>query len=154
MISTIVKSVEISSGTDTIDKFVLAAIGFFKELDYPVFLSYLKSSLVLISMIFGVILIIIIIKIRILMKGQIPSIKDEISPPKEAVDAYDNRWTEIKSHVMSFNEAEWKMAVIEADKFVDDALKTGNYPGESMGERLMMIQPGQLLSFAKSVGRA
>ena len=36
--------------------------------------------------------------------------------------------------------------MIEADKFVDDALKTGGYPGETMGERLMLIEPGQFLN--------
>ena len=43
-------------------------------------------------------------------------------------------------------DADWKLAVIEADKFVDDALKTKGFPGETMGERLMMIKPQELSS--------
>lgn len=144
--SIITSSPTVSSGTDTIDKFMLATFNFFTKLDYPVLFADIKSVLALVSVVFGVILVIIIFKIRSLAKDQMINIKDEIFPPAEVVTTYDNRWTEIKSHVTSFNESEWKMAVIEGDKFVDDALKTGGYPGESMGEKLMLVQPGQLLS--------
>ena len=53
---------------------------------------------------------------------------------------------EIRKHVNSFVEAEWKLAVIEGDKFVDDVLKTAGFAGESMGERLMMIKPDQIIN--------
>lgn len=118
--------------------------------DYPLWLSDLKTILTYISLIFAFLLAVIIFKIRRLaadrIKEELADWKSEFNPPAEAVSAYDRRWEEIKKHVASFNEAEWKLAVIEADKFTDDALKTGGYPGESMGERLMLIQPGQLLS--------
>lgn len=117
-----------------------------KEFDYPIWLDRFKTVMIFIGVIFGVFLGILIFKIRFLFKERLRELKEEITPPREAVSAYDVRWEEIKKHVNSFNEAEWKLAVIEADKFVDDALKTGGYPGESMGERLMLIQPGQLLS--------
>jgi hypothetical protein len=129
-----------------IEKFFFASISFFQNLDYPVFLSYLKDVLILVSLLFAGLLIMIIFKMRNMFKQHFGELKKEVLPPTEAVSVYDNRWEEIKNHVRSFNEAEWKMAVIEGDKFVDDALKVANYPGESMGERLMLIQPGQLLS--------
>lgn len=118
--------------------------------DYPLWLSDLKVVLTYISVIFAFLLAVVIFKIRRLaanrIKEELADWKDEFNPPAEAVSAYDWRWEEIKKHIASFNEAEWKLAVIEADKFTDDALKTGGYLGESMGERLMLIQPGQLLS--------
>ena len=114
--------------------------------DFLGWVAGFKTVLQIITVIFAVLLAIIIYKIRGLVKERLLELKTEIAPPAEAVSAFDNRWTEIKNHANSFNVAEWKMAVIEADKFVDDALKTGGYPGESMGERLMLIQPGQLLA--------
>ncbi len=56
-----------------------------------------------------------------------------------------NRWEEIMRHVDSIREAEWKFAIIEADKLVDDQLKN-HFPGETMGERLMNIDKTKLLS--------
>ncbi len=56
-----------------------------------------------------------------------------------------NRWNEIMHHIDSINEGEWKYAVIEADKLVDDQLKD-RFAGETMGERLMNIDKTQLLS--------
>ena len=53
------------------------------------------------------------------------------------------RWEEVLKHITSTREAEWKFAVIEADKVVDDILKNA-YPGETMGERLLNITKGQL----------
>ncbi|MDP3792128.1 MAG: hypothetical protein Q8Q89_00120 [bacterium] len=57
-----------------------------------------------------------------------------------------SRWGEIVRHFESVKEAEWKFAIIEADKLVDDLLKQGGYLGDTMGERLMNIEKGQLLS--------
>ncbi len=56
-----------------------------------------------------------------------------------------NRWQEILGHVESVREGEWKFAVIEADKLVDDVLKN-LFAGETMGERLMNIDKTQLVT--------
>ena len=68
----------------------------------------------------------------------------EILPPQPATSASNARWEEIERHINSTREAEWKFAVIEADKLVDDQLKGAGFPGDTMGDRLMNIQPGQL----------
>lgn len=71
----------------------------------------------------------------------------EATPPSEPALAgpLQNRWEEILRHIDSINEGEWKYALIEADKLVDDQLKT-RFAGETMGERLMNIDKTQLLS--------
>lgn len=48
---------------------------------------------------------------------------------------YKNKWEEIES-VMKNGEMGYKLAVIEADKLLDHALKTSGYTGRTMGERL------------------
>ncbi len=105
-----------------------------------------KTVLMILSIIFAAILVIIVIKMGSLIKEEITELKAGLVPPKEATGASDNRWQEIKSHVSSFKESEWKFAVIEADKLVDDVLKSAGFAGESMGERLMLIKPDQLLN--------
>ena len=110
----------------------------------------LKTIAIILSVIFGTILVWIMIKIGDLYKNKvkeaIEGAVESLAPPPEAVTAYDNRWQEIRSHVNSINEAEWKLAIVEGDKFVDDVLKSAGFLGESMGERLMMIKPDQIIN--------
>lgn len=56
------------------------------------------------------------------------------------------RWQEIMSRMESPREADWKLAVIDADKLVDDALARHGYAGDSFGDRLMNIESGALVS--------
>lgn len=59
---------------------------------------------------------------------------------------HSTKWEQIKARAESVREAEWKLSVVEADNLVDSVLKERGYPGETMGERLMLIHPDQLSS--------
>ncbi len=140
---------QIKYGTDLSPLFAQAYDAIAKYFQSPEFFNLfgtVKTVLMILSIIFAAILVVIVIKMRGLIKERIVELKTELAPPGEAVSAYDNRWQEIKSHVNSFKESEWKFAVIEADKLVDDVLKSAGFAGESMGERLMLIKPDQLLN--------
>jgi hypothetical protein len=119
---------------------------YFRGPDFANLVTSLKTVSAILTIVFGAILAIITIKMGGLIKEEVVELATELNPPKEAVSPYDNRWQEIKNHANSFKESEWKLAVIEADKLVDDVLKTAGFPGESMGERLMLIKPDQLLN--------
>lgn len=56
------------------------------------------------------------------------------------------RWGAIVAHLDSVRETDWKNAVMEADKLVDDSLARAGFPGATFGDRLSNIQPGTLLS--------
>jgi len=56
------------------------------------------------------------------------------------------QWGKIKARLELPTEAEWKIAVIEADNLVDDLLRRMGYSGTTMGERLKTITPAQLAS--------
>lgn len=62
----------------------------------------------------------------------------------ETGGAYAARWGEIMRHMDSAKEAEWKMAIIEADKLLDLILQRAGFPGGTIGERLMNAQSGQI----------
>src|SRR3989344_7304784 len=61
-------------------------------------------------------------------------------------DKISKQWLKIKDRVERNTEAEWKLAVIEADKLVDDVLKKMGYPGEDISERLKIATPEQISS--------
>lgn len=122
------------------------AYKFLLEFDYQNLISDLKTIAIIATVILVAIMAWIIVKIGGLYKNQAVELVKEINPPAEVQTAYNSRWDEIRRHVNSFVEAEWKLAVIEGDKFVDDVLKTAGFPGESMGERLMLIKPDQIMN--------
>ena len=61
-------------------------------------------------------------------------------PLKELADY----WRQLVLRLDYQDEAQWKLAVIEADNFFDHALNLLGYPGESLGERLQKILPEHL----------
>ena len=53
-------------------------------------------------------------------------------------------WSAIIQRMNTMREAEYKMAIIEADKLFDELLKNMGYKGKDMGERLQQITPEHL----------
>ena len=53
---------------------------------------------------------------------------------------YQKRWLEIENSLDRNNQASYQMAVLNADKLLDHALKERRFKGESMGERMKSAQ--------------
>lgn len=59
--------------------------------------------------------------------------------PKHLNQAYyTERWQELQK--LCKDKSTWPLAVIDADKLLDDALKKSRYHGKTMGERLVSAQ--------------
>jgi hypothetical protein len=71
----------------------------------------------------------------------VESIKDPyIEKEENEKAAIENvRWTKIKKLSESFNQSDWRQAIIECDIMLDDLLKAISIPGESIGDRLKAI---------------
>lgn len=111
--------------------------------DYGV-LATIKLIALIVSLAAGLFFVVMLIRMASLRKNKI-SLAEAVHPPRPAeAGAYSARWTEIAKHIDSIREAEWKFAVIEADKLVDDILRTAGFPGETMGERLMSAEGGKI----------
>ena len=70
----------------------------------------------------------------------------ESAVPTEAIGPLRERWNEVLGHLDAAQEAQWKVAVMEADKLVDDAMARTGFAGETFGDRLTNIEPGMLVS--------
>ncbi|MEK7125063.1 MAG: hypothetical protein AAB864_01570 [Patescibacteria group bacterium] len=89
----------------------------------------------------------VLIRTRMLSAPTAPAAVDELMPPAPApTGPWVARWEEVMRHMDSAKEQSWKFAVIEADALVDRVLMKSGFPGATLGERLMNIQPGQLAS--------
>lgn len=52
------------------------------------------------------------------------------------VEKYRSRWLAIEQSIARDNEASYHMAIMNADKLVDQALRDRGFRGQTMGERL------------------
>jgi len=109
------------------------------------FLNIIKFLGVVVSLFAGAILVSLIIRIYRMKHPKPTIIQQDI---EQSVPAYGGamtaRWEEIIKHLDSTREAQWRMAIIEADKLMDEVLRRAGYPGGSLGEKLMNIKPGDL----------
>lgn len=56
------------------------------------------------------------------------------------VAKYQTRWLEIENSLSRDNRASWQLAILNADKLVDQALRERHYKGQTMGERMKSAQ--------------
>lgn len=96
---------------------------------------------------FAAVIVFVMIQRRALQAGTKAATTEQamtaVSAPSGALRG---RWETIAQHLDSTHESDWKVAVIEADKLVDDALARAGFSGETFGDRLSNIQPGTLLA--------
>lgn len=52
-----------------------------------------------------------------------------------------NKWKKIQQRIETANEAEYKLAVIEADGMLNDILLRMGFAGETLGDRLKLLTP-------------
>ena len=54
------------------------------------------------------------------------------------------RWEAIEKYLSDKNESFWKVAILEADKLVDEVLTGFGYQGKNLGEKLAQVNENQL----------
>lgn len=94
------------------------------------FFGYLIYAIIII--VFILILILVFKKVLSLLKRP-----DLYGLSREGIK---KRWEEIEELLSRKEETAWKLAVMEADKLLDHALKSMAIPGLNLGERLRFIQ--------------
>lgn len=69
--------------------------------------------------------------------------------PVEEIEAKEKmvQWQVVLNHINSESPAEWKLGILEADNMLDAILESEGYRGESIGEKLKVIDPGDLQSY-------
>lgn len=113
--------------------------------DIKVILS--QISLVLCVIFASCIIYVVIRKRTLANQGEPETVTAEaVSTAVPTAGVLRDRWNELLKNLDSTHEAQWKVAVIDADKLVDDALSKAGYPGDTFGDRLSNIQPGMLIS--------
>lgn len=60
--------------------------------------------------------------------------------PALNVQRYQTKWLEIENSVRRDNSASWQLAIMNADKLLDQALRERRFKGRTMGERMKSAQ--------------
>lgn len=114
--------------------FVKAALWFY---NIGAWLRYILWFLILILI--GVIAYVLydLTQVRTNMRMKLNQVNDEsISIPLST----NKNWDRVLLHVESYNESEWRLAVIEADIMLAELLDTMNLVGDSIGEKLKGVE--------------
>ncbi len=115
-----------------------------------VFLNFLVGLSIPISLFFLIGIIYSVEKLRILKKKDAIKYDLKIEPAFEDVKPPEGRadlaaqWEKVSALLNSPNQNDWKQAILEADTMLDEVLNGLGYQGESIGEKLKRVQPGEL----------
>ncbi|MES2953586.1 MAG: hypothetical protein V4674_03440 [Patescibacteria group bacterium] len=110
------------------------------SLVFSQFLVLLRLFCIFLGGAFLVGLVYALIKLREVRKKSsfvVPTLTpDEERPPRQG------QWEEVKKHAGSENPSDWKLAILEADTILDELLRSLAIPGETVGEKLKNVVPG------------
>ncbi len=119
----------------------ISARDYLISFDWQEILAVAKTVFAIVSAFLFVGIIYLIIKLNFVSKVKTGSLfSSPVRFPKKLV----KKWERIERRLKSEQEAETKLAVIEADKFFDDVLKRCGYSGKDMGGRLKKINSSQI----------
>lgn len=115
------------------------------------FTSFIQWASIIVTLGIAVGFFIIVRKHRARKNSESPTIAETYKPPHAAptprrIAELLPQWEHVIQRIDSLQDAEWKVAIIDADKIVDGALRRAGYEGESMGDRLMKMTQGDLAS--------
>jgi len=105
---------------------------------------YLKYILIIYSVILLVAVILAILHSR--PKKIIRQIEQDFESmfQKEKGERFTGKWQEILKRLISAEEAGYRLAVIEADKFFEEALRRLGYVGDNFSDRLKQVHPTEI----------
>lgn len=116
---------------------------FLFSIDWLKVLILVRFIFIITSIILFVGIIILIIKTNLLLKTK-QTIDLLTRPTTKTSGRLLKKWRKIEKRLKSSQEIEWKIALIEADKFFDNILKKMGYFGKNMSERLGQVSAEQI----------
>ncbi len=69
---------------------------------------------------------------------------------EEAQHQRNSRWVQVANHMDSLSEADWRLAILEADNILADMLEAMGYHGVSIGEKLKSVEQSDFLTLTKA----
>ncbi len=99
------------------------------------------SSIISLVLAFGIVWL--VMKMR-LVSVRVENLEDMMSMAQVDRKRVLRGWLQVQERLQKGDEANIRLAIIEADKLLDTVLKRMGYAGETMADRLKSITPAQL----------
>jgi len=109
---------------------------------YETVLVKVQVFSVIISAVLLFVLIYLLIKTET-FQSKLANIKTAVRGGDIPREVIFQKWVEIEKKLNSNYASDWKLAVIEADSVLDNLIQSLGYRGDTMGERMKNIKPGQ-----------
>jgi len=110
------------------------------------YIYYLKVFLIFVSLVSTYFVIDFLYRLFALRKQQQQEMMEKISANIPEPEMKNTRWAEVQRLVNSTSESDWKLAIIESDKMLDDLLGVLGYQGDTIGDKLLQIEKGDMQS--------
>ena len=107
-------------------------------------LSVLKIISVILSILLFIIILLLIYKLKKNIAKSLELVSERVTSSVPSKKAISKEWQSVLDKMEKEDTDSHRLAVIEADKILDDLLKKIGYVGGDMGERLKQITPVQL----------
>lgn len=107
------------------------------------------------SIVFSFFNLVLIAFIAVVMKIYYRTKEESVAPPAEPAkisspkDEVKENWEHVQELINSTNGSDWNMAVLRADALLDDVLIKLGYEGETIADRLKIVDPHQLPSIER-----
>jgi reverse gyrase len=126
---------------DILSQIVLSATSFYHSTFFFVVRFFLG---IYVAVLFVDLVLIIFLKgfgsdLRVIVKG--------MDMPVSSKNVMLKKWNKIKSRLQGENVSQYKVAILEADLFVDKVLSDMGYKGKNLSERMEKINPIQLHNY-------
>jgi len=108
-----------------------------------------KKISIIVSIIFGVGIIILFFKLRDEISREYHMFKAISIMPQEH-RAKNDTWKRVLEHLESGDPNNWRLAIMEADIMLEDMVDTMMLPGESLGERMTNIEQSDFNTIDKA----
>ncbi|OGZ62140.1 MAG: hypothetical protein A3H51_00180 [Candidatus Spechtbacteria bacterium RIFCSPLOWO2_02_FULL_38_8] len=109
---------------------------------YETALAKVQFFVAIISALLFVFWVYLIIKTETI-KSKFVSVKKAVKGGDIPREIIFQKWAEVEQKLNSNYASDWKLAIIGADSILDRLIQSLGYNGETMGERMKNIRPGQ-----------
>lgn len=119
-----------------ITEIINSTISFIISPQFTGWLLALKILFIVLSLILAGFIIFALLKTSWLKRLIIWDLQEILTYRPFGLRRIEKEWQKIKGRLEIEQESEWKLAIIEADKIMDDILNRMGFGGASLGERL------------------
>ncbi len=108
------------------------------------YIFYLKLFLIFISVFSTFLIIDFLYRTILIRKAEIAWELEQVLKNVPAKENENDRWLAVENLLYSSSESDWKLAIIEADKMLEELLGILGYSGQSLGDKLLAVEKGDM----------